>query len=701
MVHRFAAIKWRQQWLTGGLLMLLAAVPARAQQPPAPDSARKADTVGRRPVLLPTVRSEAPRTERQLFVTKPNVSSLSISARDLGSAPRFFAEADVLRSLQLMPGVEARNDYTAGMNVRGGEADQNLILLDGYPIYNPFHFGGLFGTFIEPAVGRVDMLTGGFPAQFGGRLSSVMTVRSAEDDRAGLHGTSEVSLIASSMSLGGALGSGGSWVVAGRRTYADQAINLVKRNAFPYHFFDLQANVAHSLPGGFRLSATGYGGDDLLHYDPVDVGEQQRVMWGNRVVGATLSKTFTQPALRLGDSVVVDQRVSRSAFDLATRISGGGFSLGSTVRDVRAAGSLTAYSQTHTRMLGYELARQQLGYSVSYPVPLFPTDSAAQRVHSASAYVDELWRPTPSLMIEGGLRYDRLLDTRSAALLPRISVKYFLNDNVALTAAFGEYGQWIRSLAREDIPLRPVDYWVGTDSMTPMSRAEHYIIGLERWVTLSRSFRVEAFYKHYSRLLEPNPFDDPQKRGDEFLTVTGYSAGADVLLRQFEEGRFGGWMAYTYTFNSRTDASGYRFFPSQDRRHDLNLVGSWRLPRYTLAARFNLASGTPYTRILGQFDRYLYDPAGEDYTTRGELTPVQFVAGPRNGERLPLTQRLDLSVTRSATSGFTVTPYVSIMNVYNAHNVFGYAYDYASVPPKRISLPQLPVFPTFGLSVSW
>src|SRR5947199_1202877 len=158
------------------------------------------------------------------------------------------------------------------------------------------------------------------------------------------------------------------------------------------------------------------------------------------------------------------------------------------------------------------------------------------------------------MMVEGGLRYEGIQSTGEAALLPRVSVKYFVNEDLALTAAYGEHAQWIRSLAREDIPLRPVDYWVGTDSLTPMSRARHYILGMERWVTPSRSFRVEGFCKRYSQLLEPNPFDDPQRPGDEFLPVKGWSAGADLLLRQFEseERRFSGWIAYTYTLNSRT-----------------------------------------------------------------------------------------------------------------------------------------------------
>jgi hypothetical protein len=682
--------------------IIVAAAPAHGQRPTAPDSVRKADSVARRPpVTLPAMRTEAPRVERKLFETLPNVSALSVTAHDLGSAPRFFAEADVLRSLQLMPGIEARNDFTAGMNVRGGEADQNLVLLDGYPVYNPFHFGGLFGTFIDPAVGRVDMRTGGFPAQFGGRLSSVLNVRSAEDDRRGLHGTTEVSLIASTLSLGGALGTGGSWLVAGRRTYADQAINLVKKNAFPYHFFDLETHVTHTLPGGLRLAATGYGGDDLLHFESSDAGERQRVLWGNRVFGGTLSKAFVN---LLGDSTVAELRVSQSLFDLEAQISGGGFSLSSKVHDVRAAGSLTTYSSAHTYSIGYELAGQQLAYSVNYPIPLFPTDSLSQRVGSMSGYIDDLWHVTPSLMVEGGVRYDGLTTTHSSGIQPRLAVKYFINENLALTAAVGEYAQWIRSLAREDIPLRPVDYWIGSDSLTPMSFARHYVLGVERWVTPARMFRVEGFYKRYSQLLEPNPFDDPLRSGDEFLPVKGWSTGADVLLRQFESGsgRFGGWLSYTYTLNSRADANGNTFFPSQDRRHDVNLVGSWRFPRYTVAARFNLATGTPYTRIVGEFDRLRYNPFNNNYAPDSNLPELQFLAGPRNGERLPLSQRLDVSVTRSVRpGGFAVTPYLSIMNLYNAHNVFGYAFDYTGTPPTRISFPQLPIFPTIGLSMTW
>ena len=148
----------------GVALSICASTALFGQDPPKPDTTR-------RPVpTLPAVETVAPRDERLTFEQKPNIGTITITGRELTSAPRFFGEADVLRAVRLLPGVTARNDYSVGMNVRGGETDQNLVLLDGYPIYNPFHMAGLFGAFVEPMVDRVDFMTGAFPARYGGRL---------------------------------------------------------------------------------------------------------------------------------------------------------------------------------------------------------------------------------------------------------------------------------------------------------------------------------------------------------------------------------------------------------------------------------------------------------------------------------------------------------------------------------------------------
>src|SRR5262249_25639248 len=159
-----------------------------------------------------------------------------------------------------------------------------------------------------------------------------------------------------------------------------------------------------------------------------------------------------------------------------------------------------------------------------------------------------------------------------------------------------------------DIPIRLFDFWVASDNVTPISTAWHYILGAERWFTPTRYARIESFYKKYDKLLEANPQEDPNRRGDEFFPVDGDSHGADLLIRQFEsDGPFSGWIAYTYTVAARQEGD-LRYFPGHDRRHDVNVVAQWRLSKYLLGVRFGYATGTPYTDIVGEIVRRVYDP---------------------------------------------------------------------------------------------
>jgi hypothetical protein len=157
--------------------------------------------------LLSPIRTDARPADVEMFVSKPNISSVAMGAAALAGVPS-LGEPDIVRVVQLLPGVVARNDFNTGLNVRGGEADQNLVLLDGYPIYNPFHLGGLFSTFMDATVGGVQLITGAFPARYGGRLSSVLDVRSAEDARPGVHASADLSALAATGRLAGSLGGG-------------------------------------------------------------------------------------------------------------------------------------------------------------------------------------------------------------------------------------------------------------------------------------------------------------------------------------------------------------------------------------------------------------------------------------------------------------------------------------------------------------
>jgi Type I phosphodiesterase / nucleotide pyrophosphatase/Carboxypeptidase regulatory-like domain/TonB-dependent Receptor Plug Domain len=658
--------------------------------------------------VLGAVRTLARPVERDAFDARPNVGAVSLSARAASSVPR-FGDPDIIRVVQLLPGVEARNDFSTGLNVRGGESDQNLIMIDGFPIYNPFHLGGLFSTFIDPTVRDVTLLTGGFPARYGGRLSSVLDVRSAEEPRTGVHGSAEVSVLASTGSIGGSSSDGrATWMIAGRRTYADKFVGLVSDNSLPYHFRDEQAHFTYDFKRRTRLLVTAYDGDDRLDADLAQFGESNgegtgggrfKFSWGNRVVGAALTHSTGRWAH--GDSIVAEQRFSHSRFATVLDLGDGSLTLDNSVADRRLNGSLTSYGSAHDRSLGYDVTAYRIDYLAESTLADARFYELSQRPTAAGVYYDDLWRASPSLLLEGGVRLESITGSRWTGVSPRVSAKYFLARDLALTGAIGRYAQWTHSLAREDVPVRLFDFWVASDSTTPVSTAWHYILGAERWMGTHRYARVEGFYKRYAQLLESNPQEDPSRVGDEFFSADGTSYGVDVLLRQFEggEGPFSGWLSYTYAVSSR-ERNGVTYFPGHDRRHNLNLVGTWRIRRYVLGARYGFATGTPYTPIIGEISRRIYDPGRNAYGTAGVGSNIEFIGGLRNSARLPWTQRLDVSATREYSwHHASIAPYLSVVNAGNAKNVFIYVFDYSQSPPTRGAISQFPLLPSAGVSI--
>jgi hypothetical protein len=457
-----------------------------------------------------------------------------------------------------------------------------------------------------------------------------------------------------------------------------------------------------------RLSLTAYDGVDAAishENDPV------RVVWGNSVVGATLSKTFAARrslfGISLGDSVAVAQRTSVSRFDAGLGAPNSFISGNNDVGDFRIGGSATAYGARLTQTVGYELATQRFAYTASGTLAsagdLFPIDSVRQHTRSASVYADELWRTSPRLLVDAGARVDAVAEHALGGVSPRIALKYFLTPSFAVTGGAGSYRQWIHSLGREEEPIEPLQFWVGSDASTPISRARDAIVGVERWVTPSRVVHAEGFYKRYDHLLVPNPFSDPTVHGDEFNVVGGTSYGADLLIRQLDVGGpFNGWVSYSYGVSSRVGADGVHYFPVQDRRHNMNAVGSWRDGAYVFGARLNVASGLPYTPVLGAFIVSRYDPITRRWVVDDGSSNQSPIASAHNSARLPWYDRLDLSVTRrSLVHGVVVTPYLSVMNVLNAHNPAAYFYDYEAFSPDRASFPNLPLMPTFGVTIAY
>lgn len=654
---------------------------------------------------LAAVKVQASAKEREQFRLSPNPGVVNVGRETFKRVP-VIGEPDVLRVVQLLPGVVATNDFTAGYNVRGGESDQNLVLLDGFPIYNPFHLGGLFGTFIDETVGEFELIPGGFPARYGTRLSSVLSVVPRVEPRGGVHGSVSVSLLASTVALGGTARGTTSWNVAVRRTYADKFIALVSDNQLPYWFTDMQTHVKHQFGNGGTLSLTGYAGSDVLAASLASFGDTTqagggalRFDWGNTMLGLA----YTQPLGRVagGDSGRVMQRISHTGFATTLDLGGGSFSLRNRLGEARAWGELTRWRGAHETLLGYEWS----AYRVRYDVDAAAAGDDAlfqlrQQPSAASVYVDHTVR-TGSIAARAGLRAETVTGTDWAGLSPRVSVKWFATPDLAFTLAGGATSQWTPALRNEQAPVRVFDFWLTSDRATPVARAWQQIAGVERWLSRSRFVRVEGWHKTYSQLPASNLFNDPAVPGDEFIVTTGRSYGLDVLVRQLESERVAGWIAYSYGVSTRDGPDG-RFAPVQDRRHNLNIVSSYRPGgRWSYGARLGIGTGTPFTDVVGQIVRRRYDAIGNTFETGSIDQQVEPIGGVRNGARFPLVQRLDLSITREGAGGLQWAPYLSLINAYNARNVFTYVFDYAKNPPTRTAFSQFPLLPTFGVKASW
>ena len=649
----------------------------------------------------------------------PPPSTSLLSPGILATAPP-VGEMDLLHTITLQPGVIARNDFDLGYDVRGGEADQNLIRLDGIPLYNPYHAGGVFGTFIEDAVTKATFLSGAFPAQYGGRLSSVLDATSTEEPRPGVHGTAGLSLLSAHTTLGGALpGSAlrGSWNIAARRTYADEVVSLVSNRVLPYHFYDAQFHLVDTLPTGTRLAVTAYHGYDVLngtesqidlfneisYSDSANTGQGRVFLdWNNWATGATLTHTWHPRDSLSSDSTQLLQRVFLTSFGTDFEVGDSTRLITNTVREAGISGTLTHYTGNHALAVGYDYSH----LDVRFHAPEQPADiglaSRSQALDPLGLFAEDLWTIGDRLQIRPGIRMDHISSANWTGVSPRLSIRYLLHDGLAFTLGGGQYAQWMHSILKEDEPVRIFNYWIASDQNVPVSTAQDIVAGLDWWPTERKHARLELYRKRYVNLADVSPTADPSHPANDFLRLDGESYGADLLLQLLRAGRYSGWISYSYATSTRSDGT-MTYAPAQDRRNEVDAVVRYLTPsRWNLSAHFGFGSGTPYTNVVGQSVDRFYDPTTG--TWNPSVSPYTFdpVNGTYNGARYPVYQRLDLSASRVFfVRGAMITPSLTLINAYDYRNVFTYQFNYTTSPPTRSAYSQFPIFPEIGVTVGF
>jgi hypothetical protein len=622
-----------------------------------------------------------------------------------------LAETDVLRAIEVLPGVVSTSDFSSAFNVRGGSADQNLIALDGFPIFNPFHLGGLFSVFNSDMVNRAELQAGGFPAQYGGRVSSVLNVESDPGPR-GLDLRGGVSLLATRLAIAGdatpetaeRLGlQSARGRLAVRRSYFDQLFRPFFE--FPYHLTDLQTYLEGWTRGGNRVSLTGYTGRDLLNFVGVDSFPLQiRWNWGNDVIGGRWLG-------HLEGGAQLDARLGYSRFNTAilfpefadtrfrSQIQQGLFSI-----DLQ----LPASTRFESR-LGAEVNR--LGYANLAQTGGTVFRQGDESGWLAGAYAQTIWRPGSPWLVELGARSDAWFGGKDAVVLqPRLAIKHFFDASTAAKLAVGRYAQFLHSLRDEELPIG-IDIWVLAGQRAPYVVSDQLQAGLE-------AFRgdwyasLEGYYRNFDGVTANNMADDPNRADDDMLAGRGRSYGVDVLLRR-DEGRVRGFLSASWLKAERTFAdvtSGQippleeTFAPVFDRRLDLDLVLRTMLPRdWEAGIRWNFGSGIPYTKPLGSYLFYEYH-----IVSRGrrrlddspDSASTAILIGPRNGARYPAYHRLDFSLRKTMKKSWgQLTPYLEVLNVYNRKNVLFYFYDYNRDPAVRSGVSMFPLLPTVGAEI--
>ncbi|MEX0891123.1 MAG: TonB-dependent receptor [Gemmatimonadota bacterium] len=662
-----------------------------------------------RPVALDEVRAAIDRTRTRMN-ERAGETRLSLERRELKRVPG-AGEPDVLRAIQVLPGVVTTSDFSSAYNVRGGSADQNLILLDGIPIFNPFHLGGFFSVFNTDMVARAELLAGGFPASYGGRVSSVLEV---ESDAAGtgVDGHGGVSLLASRLAVGADLPVEGVGLRAGRarlslrRSYFDQIFRPVFD--FPYHLLDAQGYAEAWTGGGGRLSLTGYSGRDVLDLTGVDFPLRLRWTWGNDMIGAR----WSQP---LGAGRMLDARGGFTRF--VTDIRFPDFAdthFASAIRQALLRADLVL-PRGHGTTIRTGVEASALGYR--NVASSGGTDFRRNRGQGtvAGAYLQADWIPADAWRLETGVRLDGWYagDQRARHhVAPRVAVKRLLaGGEAALKAAAGRYTQHLHSLRDEEIPVG-IDIWVLAGPRAPILVSDQLQVGLEGFLAADWHASVEAYWRSFEGVITNNFADDPNDQEDDLLAGTGRARGVDLALAR-EGGRVRTRMAVSWLRAERTfpdpmggpAAAPITYAPVFDRRLDLEFLIGTRLAGWDTSVRWNLGSGLPHTRPLAGYRLYEYrigDGRRQGMAADGTDSAPGVVLAPRNAARYPAYHRLDASARRTfAWDWGTLTPHVDVLNVYNRRNPLFYFYEYGRVPAQRSGISMFPLVPTVGLEVTF
>lgn len=637
------------------------------------------------PKALPTVTVSGER------VVGPggNVSTKIITTEGLQKNVGIF-KSDVVQYITQLPGVVTVSGISSQYFVRGGGADENLVMIDGMPIYNLSHAFGLF-SFVDPLIVKVaNFSSGGFGAQYGGRLSSVFDIQTIDGDNRNFKAAGTFDLLSSDVQITGPISSGtSSFVAFFRRPLYQNALNKFYSLGLPFDFYDGFAKATANL------STTGhFSAEFLTSADKIKPQDQTQpdFVWGNTsgaVSGNILvGDQFNLQGVAAYSSYKAEQlpKASVALYQQFTQISTPSLS-----------GNVTSYTES-----GDEL---NIGFLFSFPTYTYSFTNTFGSVISQSesqaepnAWITYTLKNKDNLSFEAGFRTDlQRMFTKIAGTgygyiaEPRLSVFYKINEPVSVFAAYGMYHQRLIDLNDENLVFTPFEVVAAVPDNLGDEAASQYILGIALAPNILSSLKVEVYYKDFSRLIGVNR-DKVYSYEPDFLTGTGSAYGFDLSFKYDIESLY---IEGSYSFGKTTRSfDGLTYYPRYDLRHQLQATTGWQpVDKLWLRAKWKFTSGLPYTPIAGFFGAVQFDPYNlPGYT--GQPLYSQVLFGDLNTARLPGFQSLDFSASYDVDwnwARFNIQG--TLINTFNKKNVF-----YINNVSGDVVY-QLPT--TFNLSLGW
>ncbi len=637
--------------------------------------------------------------EKEVEKRQISISKVDIPVQELKSI-KIGGEADVFRTLQYLPGVLTSSQISSGLYIRGGSPDQNLILLDGSPVYNPTHLFGFFSTFNTDAVKDVELIKGGFNAEFGGRLSSVLEITQKDGNRNNVDGNAAIGLISSRFSLEGPIGKG-SWFISARRSYLDLIEKIIPQDPqspLPsFSFYDVNAKLTQNITEDDILTLSGF-----LTHDAFDYGSQGIVFGlnvGNQLAALKLTHIFN-PQLFGYLNASFTRYASGFSGDEQDYI----VSYGNSIQDITLKGDVEWFATDKlTAKFGFQSTKRNFtieqNFSGTTDTTSAATDAAYTKINvddwNHALYSQMNYQIDDLTSLQAGIRADYWNLKKQTTLDPRLAIRYQLFDNVAVKFAWGIYHQNLRLMTNQNFSF--FDTWLPSDSTVPISKSNHYILSFESEPEPGYNLNVDLYYKTLNGISELNTTALNGKTvSDIFYIGNGYSYGAEIFIQK-KVGQLTGWVGYAYGYIISQFPElnyGKEFHPKYDRRHDFKVVLNYEINQtWSITSSFLFQSGQPYT---GATSRVRIGLDGENYGSNKTINSDLY------GLRLPPSNQLNLTINYNFKS-FNLPSVLSldIYNVYNHRDIWFRYYkttdDITTVQDVKL----LPIIPSISYEIKF